>query len=211
MEQNKKTIYTIGYAAHTIESFIAALEKFTITAIADVRSQPYSKFKPEFNKENLKKTLIGYGIEYVFLGDNIGARIKAPECYKNGQIDYELISKHPLFQEGVGRLLKGMEKFSIALMCAEKDPINCHRTILICRHLKRYQLKICHILDANTLESQSEIELRLMKLFHLDQPDLFMQDSERLEEAYSRQEDKIAYVAENEEDYTANHKGFNNE
>lgn len=211
MEQFKKIIHTIGYAAHNVESFIAALTKFNITAIADVRSQPYSKFKPEFNKENLKKVLVANGIDYVFLGENIGARIKAPECYKNGQVDYELISKHPLFQEGIDRLLKGMEKFSIALMCAEKDPINCHRTILICKHLKGYQLQIYHILDTDTLESQSETEFRLMELFHLEQPDLFINESERLEEAYSRQGDKIAYVAENKAEYTSNHTGLNDE
>jgi uncharacterized protein (DUF488 family) len=211
MERYNKIIYTIGYAAHTIESFIAALEKFNITAIADVRSQPYSKFKPEFNRENLKKVLINKRIEYVFLGDNIGARIKAPECYKNGQVDYELISKQPLFQEGIDRLLKGLEKFSIALMCAEKDPINCHRTILICKNLKKYQIQIYHIIDANNFENHTETEFRLLKLFHLEEPDLFMNDAERLAEAYSRQEEKIAYVAENEATYTANSTGFDNE
>jgi len=211
MGQYNKTIHTIGYASHTIESFVATLEKFNITAIADVRSQPYSKFKPEFNKDNLKKSLINSRKEYVFLGDNIGARIKAPECYKNGQADYELISKHPLFQEGIDRLLKGMEKFSIALMCAEKDPINCHRTILICKYLKKYQVKIYHIIDANTYEDHTKTEFRLMKLFHLEQPDLFMKDSERLEEAYSKQEGKIAYVSETPEEYRSNDKGANHE
>ena len=211
MGKNKKIMHTIGYAAHTIESFIAALKKFNITAVADVRSQPYSRFKPEFNRENLKKDLMNNRIEYVFLGDNIGARIKAPECYKNGQADYELISKHPLFKEGIDRLLKGIEKYSIALMCAEKDPINCHRTILICKNLKEYQIQIFHIIDANTSENHTETEFRLMKLFHLEQPDLFMKDSERLEEAYSRQEGKIAYIAENEAEYTANHTGIENE
>lgn len=211
MEQYNKIIHTIGYAAHTVESFIAALEKFSITAIADVRSQPYSKFKPEFNREKLKKVLINKRIEYVFLGDNIGARIKAPECYKNGQVDYELMSKHPLFQEGIARLLKGMENFSIALMCAERDPINCHRTILICKHLKKYQIQINHIIDANTFENHTETEFRLLKLFHLENPDLFMNEAQRLTEAYSRQEEKIAYVAENEVTYMANSTGFDNE
>jgi len=211
MEQSNKIIHTIGYATHTIESFIVALEKFNITAIADVRSQPYSKFKPEFNKDNLKKVLKNNEIEYVFLGDNIGARIKAPECYKNGQVDYELISKHPLFQEGIDRLLKGMKNFSIALLCAEKDPINCHRTILICKNLKKYQIQIYHIIDANTFENHTETEFRLLKLFHLEQPDLFINEAQRLAEAYSRQEEKIAYVAENEATYTANSTGINNE
>lgn len=211
MEQYNRIIHTIGYATHTVESFIAALEKFNITAIADVRSQPYSKFKPKFNRESLKKALINKRIEYVFLGDNIGARIKAPECYKNGQVDYELISKHPLFQEGIDRLLKGMETFSIALMCAEKDPINCHRTILICKILKKYQIQINHIIDANTIENHSETEFRLLKLFHLENSDLFMSEAQKLAEAYSRQEEKIAYIAENEATYMANSKGFDNE
>ena len=211
MEQYNKIIHTIGYATHTVESFIAALEKFNITAIADVRSQPYSNFKPEFNKDNLIKVLKSKGIEYVFLGDNLGARIKAPECYKNGQVDYELISKHPLFQEGIDRLLKEMKKFSIALMCAEKDPINCHRTILICKNLKKYQIQIYHIIDANTFENHTKTELRLLKLFHLEQPALFINEAQRLAEAYSRQEEKIAYVAENEATYMANSTGINNE
>jgi len=211
MEQYNNIIYTIGYAAHAIESFIATLKKFNITAIADVRSQPYSRFKPEFNRENLKKALINNRIEYVFLGDKIGARIKAPECYKNGQANYELISKHPLFQEGIDRLLKGMEKYSIALMCAEKDPINCHRTILICKQLKKYKIQICHIIDSKTSENHTETEFRLMKLFHLEQPALFMKDSERLEEAYHRQGEKIAYVAENAAEYSVDHTGFDNE
>jgi uncharacterized protein (DUF488 family) len=159
----------------------------------------------------LKKILINNEMEYVFLGDYIGARIKAPECYKNGQVDYELISKHPLFQEGINRLLSGIKNFSIALMCAEKDPINCHRTILICKNLKNYQIKIYHIIDANTVEDHTESELRLMKLFHLEQPDLFMNEAHRLEEAYSRQEEKIAYVAENEATYMANLTGIDNE
>lgn len=212
MEHNtKKVIHTIGYAAHTIESFIGTLKNFEITAIADVRSRPYSKFKPEFNRENLRSVLTENKIEYVFLGDNIGARIKAPECYKNGQANYELISKHPLFQNGIDRLLKGMEKFLIALMCAEKDPINCHRTILICKKLKAYQIQIFHIIDDKTYEKHSETEFRLMKLFNLDQPALFMKDAERLEEAYFRQEEKIAYVSENGAEYTVSHTGYNNE
>ncbi len=116
-----------------------------------------------------------------------------------------------MFQEGIARLLKGMEKFSIALMCAEKDPINCHRTILICKNLKKYQIQINHIIDANTFENHTETESRLLTLFHLENPDLFMNEAQRLTEAYSRQEEKIAYVAENETTYVANSTGFDNE
>jgi uncharacterized protein (DUF488 family) len=184
-----------------MESFLAALKKFNVTAIADVRSAPYSRYKPEFNRENLKKSLAMDQIEYVFLGENIGARINAPECYRNGRADYELIAMHPLFQDGIERLLKGMKKYTIAMMCAEKDPINCHRTILICRELKKYEIRICHIIDSNTCEEHPDTELRLMKLYHLEQPQLIMKDTERLEEAYLRQSEKIAYVAEDMDQY----------
>lgn len=201
MEENNKKIYTIGYAAHTIDSFISTLKKFKINALADVRSHPYSKYKPEFNREDLNENLSNAGIKYVFLGDNIGARIKAPECYKNGQVVYDLISRHPLFQAGIDRLIQGMDKYSIALMCAEKDPVNCHRTILICKYLKRYQMQIFHILDINKIEKHSDTEHRLMKSHNMEQPNLFLKDAERLERAYSKQEEKIAYIAENEVEY----------
>ena len=160
---------------------------------------------------NLNQALFINGIEYVFLGDNVGARIEALECYKNGHADYDLISKHPLFQKGLARIVKGMKKYSIAIMCAEKDPINCHRTILICKQLKNNNIQIIHIIDSNTTENHTETEFRLMKLFRLDQPDFFMKDSERLEEAYNRQGEKIAYVAETVAEYTPDHKGFSNE
>jgi len=210
MEPKKNKIYSVGYATHTIESFTATLKKYNITEIVDVRSQPYSGYKPEFNREILKQVLFNNGIEYIFLGDNLGARIKAPECYKNGHAKYDLISNHPIFQEGIVRILKEIKKFSVAMMCAEKDPINCHRTILVCKQLKNYEIQIVHIIDDNTSEDHSETEFRLMKLHHLEQPDLLMKDSERLEEAYSRQAAKIAYVAENSEDYTVDRKGFGN-
>ena len=98
----------------------------------------------------MKQVLFNNGIEYIFLGDNLGARIKAPECYKNGHAKYDLISNHPIFQEGIVRILKEIKKFSVAMMCAEKDPINCHRTILVCKQLKNYEIQIVHIIDDNT-------------------------------------------------------------
>ena len=199
MEPHKTKIYSIGYSARSIDSFIDILKKFNITAIADVRSQPYSQFKPEFNREELKQTLMKVGIEYVFLGDNVGARIEAPECYINGRADYQLIAKHPLFQEGLQRIRKGMKKYLIALMCAEKDPINCHRAILICKHLRNDDVEIIHIINDVTAENHTETENRLMRLFQLGQPDLFMKDSERLEEAYNRQGEKIAYKKDDHE------------
>jgi len=194
----KQVIYTIGYSCFTIDGFISLLKKHQITAIADVRSIPYSQFKPEFNREALINYLRKKNIMYVFLGDHCGARIDAPECYINGKADYTLISKHAKFQEGIARLHKGMQRYKIALMCAEKDPISCHRTILICKNLRSVDIKILHLWCDGTIEDHRVTEKRLMKLYNLDQPNLYLTEAQSLEEAYNLQGEKIAY-SENED------------
>jgi uncharacterized protein (DUF488 family) len=144
LKNDKHNIYTIGYSVHSVDTFIEMLRKHEITAVADVRSQPYSQFKPEFNREELKFILKKRDMAYVFLGDYIGARINVPECYKNGKADYQLIAKHPFFIQGLERIRTGIQKYNIALMCAEKDPLNCHRAILVCRYLRNSNIEIKH-------------------------------------------------------------------
>ena len=204
-------LYTIGYSGFTLNEFIDVLRKHGITAIADVRSVPYSKFKPEYNSDKLKTKLKNSSIEYVFLGDLCGARIDAQECYVNGKADYGLIAKHPKFREGIGRIKKGLEKYRIALLCAEKDPVFCHRLILICRHLRMDGIKILHIINFNSVLTQSECEERLLKLFKLDQPELFRDVNDKITEAYNRQAEQIAYVAETKADYTSGNERSSNE
>lgn len=186
-------LYTIGYSCHSIESFIEALKTHHVDAIADVRSQPFSKFKPEFNRENLSIELKNHGLQYVFLGEECGARINDPSCYVNGKADYSRIATSRLFQKGLERIIKGLSKLNIALMCAEKDPITCHRTILICRNLKKRVQNIKHILCDNATETQVHAELRLKMKYKLDAPDMFMSEQELLEHAYTLQGQEIAY------------------
>lgn len=193
MSSFSKKIYTIGYAPHTIETFIKTLQDLQITAIADVRSSPYSQFKSEFNRENLKKCLLSTGIAYVFLGDNCGARVEDPSCYSNGKVDYNLVAKSQNFLEGINRIKRGMEQFTLALMCAEKDPITCHRTILICRNIQSDNIEVNHILSNGEVENHKDTEKRLLKLFKLHHPDLFRTEQQRLDDAYARQGEKIAY------------------
>lgn len=188
-----KEIFTIGYSTYSLESFLRILEEYSINAIADVRSIPYSKFKPDFNRDFLKGNLRKKKVAYGFLGDNCGARINAPECYIDGKADYHLIAKHPTFREGINRLLNGINNYRIALMCAEADPINCHRTILVCRNLRFSDIRIKHILKDGSVEDHKKTEKRLMNLFNLYQPNLFKTESERLEDAYDLQGEKIAY------------------
>jgi uncharacterized protein (DUF488 family) len=190
------TLYTIGYSSFTEVNFLHIIRQYHISAVADVRSQPFSKFKPEFNGEIIKSFLRENGIYYVFLGNECGARISAPECYINGKADYGLISNHPIFHSGLKRIVNGLSKHNIVLMCAEKDPIMCHRTILICKNLKNDIKNIEHILHNGDVETQSHIETRLLSIFHLDGPDLFRTHLQLVEEAYRKQGDSIAYIDE---------------
>lgn len=188
-------LFTIGYSPHVLDSFLNILEKFRITAVADVRSSPYSQFKPEFNKDKLAEFLNKNGVAYVFLGDFCGARVEDPSCYFNGKVDYALVAENPKFKEGLERIIKGMDKFRIALMCAEKDPITCHRTILVCRNLAYRGINIKHILSTGKTEDHKDSEQRLLKLFKLNYPEMFRNEQQRLNDAYTRQGEKIAYEA----------------
>jgi uncharacterized protein (DUF488 family) len=190
-------IYTIGYAEHTVESFHTDLDRYSITAVADVRSNPHSKFKPEFDAEAISRALRHWGIAYVFLGDECGARPDDPACYVDHVVSFEKVADQPAFQRGMERLREGMRHYTIALMCAEKDPVCCHRMILLCRHLGRQPgVTIDHIRSDSTCESNEAAEERLLGLLDLasdELPGLGRSREERLDEAYRRQGERIAY------------------
>ncbi len=196
------TLFTIGYSSRTIDDFIALLEQHRITALGDVRSMPYSRRNPDFSSELLKKTLKSHNIEYVFLGDELGARPKNPSCYVDGKAMYQKIAATNSFKNGLDRIKLGMQKgYALALMCAEKDPLTCHRTILICRNLRRQVIDIRHIVDHQIMETQAELEKRLIAQLKLH-PDMFKDtDSKALiERAYELQGDRIAYVEKGEKE-----------
>ncbi|NES82203.1 MAG: DUF488 domain-containing protein [Moorea sp. SIO2B7] len=214
-----KQLFTIGHSNLTIEDFITLLQQHNITAVADVRSHPYSRYLPHFNKDALKTVLLNVGIKYVFLGKELGARPTDLSCYSNGKALYERIAATELFPQGIQRLVKGLENHKIALMCAEKDPITCHRTILVCHKLRQFdEIEINHILNDGSLESHQHLEDRLLILHKLKQPEisksapkqlsLFAEEQfspevdtssqeEILQEAYHKQGNKIAYVNKN--------------
>ena len=188
-----KKLFTIGHSTHTVKYFIDLLKRHSITAVCDVRSQPYSQYNPQFNRENLRKDLNNNNIEYVFLGKELGARSDNPNCYIDGKVQYNYLVDEPLFQQGINRLTQGMKQYSIALMCAEKDPITCHRMILVCREMRSITDQINHILADGEIESNPEAENRLMNMLRIV-PDMFKNKSECIEEAYDKQGQRIAYV-----------------
>ena len=125
-------IYTIGYGNRSIEDFVKVLQQYGIKFLVDIRSQPYSKFHPDFSKEALEKRLKQYGMQYVFMGDALGGRPKDSACYLNGKVDYAKVREQAFYQKGISYLRTAWEKqLCIALMCSEAKPQECHRSKLI--------------------------------------------------------------------------------
>lgn len=187
-------LYTIGHSTHTAEKVIELLRKHGVTAVADVRSQPYSRMNPQFNREAFRSRLKDAGIAYVFLGRQLGGRSEDRSCYENGKVQYDRLARTPLFADGLELIRRDMKTQTIALMCAEKDPITCHRAILVCRHLAGPGVRISHILEDGRLESHDEATSRLLLEIGLSESELFRNRDERVEEAYVRRGRQIAYV-----------------
>lgn len=187
------TLFTIGHSTHELKVFLDLLKSHNIQAIGDVRSQPYSGRFPQYSKEALEQTLKENHVRYVFLGKELGARRTEDCCYVEGQAKYELVAKTPAFSRGIERVLHGLSKYRLALLCSERDPLTCHRTILVCKHLRGKGFDIEHILADGTLESQEELEARMLKTLGKSQPSLFASREETIEHAYEEQGGRIAY------------------
>lgn len=187
-------ILTIGHSTHPIEKVLDLLRLHAVTAVADVRSVPASRFTPQFNRDAFKRSLADAGIKYVFLGQGLGARSDDRSCYIDGRVQYDRLARTEAFGEGIERLLKGATEERIAVMCAEQEPLDCHRTVLVARVLKDRGASVSHIHGDGTLEPHAATMHRLMSGFGLDQDDLFHTHEELLGEALARQEQRIAYV-----------------
>lgn len=189
------TLYTIGYATKPIDVFIAQLQQYQIDVVADVRSVPYSKVFYDYHQEAIIACLKQNNIAYTFLGDELGPRSKDPSHYDvTGQVQFDRLMQSTLFADGVARLAKGIEKgYTVALMCAEKDPATCHRSLLIGYFLTRHGYEnVSHINHSGEIESQISLEQRLCDIHGLDK-DLFMTPEENAEQAYRLQLQKTSY------------------
>lgn len=189
-------LFTIGHSNRTLQEFTDLLAYFGISAVCDVRSNPYSSKNPQFNREHLKEVLKQNNKFYVFLGNELGGRPDSPHCYTNGRADYRIISSMPYFKHGLERLRSGINKnYSLALMCSEKDPIACHRTILICKQLRSDDIPILHIIGKDIVEHHSDLEQRLINELKIRPNFFYNNDSVSLiERAYEAQARRIAYT-----------------
>jgi uncharacterized protein (DUF488 family) len=192
---NEPLVYTSGHSTHPIERFIALLKQHEITTVADVRSSPYSRYQPQFGKDVLTKFLRDSGIKYVFLGEELGGRGNSNSAFESGRVQYRKLAMTPEFQSGIERVRTGSLTHRIALLCAEGEPLACHRAILISRELEAAGTHVAHILADGRLESHREAENRLLKKFDKGQLDFLQTEEEALDQAYEKQEERIAYEA----------------
>jgi len=193
-----KTVYTIGYGNRPLEKFLDLVRQYEIETVCDVRSSPYSSRFPHFTREPLSQALRGIDVKYVFLGNELGARPSDPDLYEDGRASYKAMANSAAFRQGIERVETGAEQYTLALLCAEKDPLDCHRAILISPALVASGIVVNHIDAGGRLESQSELEGRLLRKLGLDQVPLFgsLSDSDPIEQAYSRRGYELAYDIE---------------
>ncbi len=155
----KHPIYTIGHGTRKSSELLDLLKKFAIDFLLDIRSRPYSKFNPQFNREELAASLELHGIKYVYMGDTLGGRPSDPSCYKvNGKVDYEILRQKNAFRIGIERVKTAYEKdLKVALMCSELRPGQCHRSKLIGSVLHQEKISIRHIDEKGEARDQEQI------------------------------------------------------
>jgi uncharacterized protein (DUF488 family) len=187
-------IFTVGHSTHPIERFLGLLQQHRIEMLADVRSTPFSRFNPQFNRSNLAQSLAAAGIRYEYLGEELGARSNDPACYENGRVSYARLAATPLFRKGLERLREAARTQRVALMCAEREPLDCHRTILVARELERLGEQVAHILVDGRVEENRQTLGRLIDRLRLPRDDLFGESPELVDAAYDAQAAKVAYA-----------------
>ena len=194
-------LHTIGHSTHGIDYFILLLKKSNIDTIVDVRSVPYSRHAPQYNKEILRDYLKENKIYYIFMGDMLGAKYEDRSLlFDDGKVNFKKVQETKSFQDGITRLNTGMEKgYNISLMCSEKEAFDCHRFALISEFLNNDKIRISHIYP-NKIVSQEELEQKLLKRYakKLPQADLLNPDivgELQKKVAYELRNRDIAYSA----------------
>lgn len=189
-------VLTIGHSTYSFDRFIELLRLHQISAIADVRSSPFSRMNPQYNREPFARALKEAGVKYVFLGKELGARSDDPACYVSGKVQYELLANTKPFADGIQRVLAGARKHRIALMCAEKHPLDCHRCILVSPVLEALGASVSHILADGTVEPHAATMQKLLALSGGSTEDLFVSRNDLVKAALRKQEERIAYIDE---------------
>ena len=154
----RQTIFTIGHSNQDLEAFIKLLKDNDFEVLVDIRSNPYSRFASQFNKDNIKKAIQVNGMKYLFLGKELGGKPVGTDFYdSDGYVLYSKIADSPFFAEGIERLIKGIKTYRVALMCSEENPINCHRRLLVGKVLSDKGIKVLHIRGDGRIQSEDDV------------------------------------------------------
>lgn len=162
-------ILTVGHSNLPVEQFVELLQANGVDVLVDVRSTPYSRYNPQFNRESLARSLAAAGVEYAFAGEYLGGRPKDPTCYKSGalpdeggdylkQVDYQEVMERPWYRKGIARLVEMAQEQRLAIMCSEEDPLKCHRHHLLSRTLLQEGVTVLHIRSDGRVQDASELE-----------------------------------------------------
>jgi uncharacterized protein (DUF488 family) len=203
MKDEMVEILTIGHSTLSYERFLSLLHQAGVSAVADVRTVPYSRHFPHYNRDVLRDELRRDEIAYVYLGEELGGRPRDRRFFRDGVADYEKMARTDLFSKGLDRVVDGAKKYRIAMMCSEHNPFDCHRCLLVGRALRERGVTVRHIMSNGQIVEQKEIEAKLMDLSGKNNDDLFEPMEKRLAAAYLDRASKVAFAERNEDAETA--------
>ena len=187
-------IFTIGHSNHSLEVFLRLLRCHGIEVVADVRSVPHSRFSPHFSRGRLAAALAAAQLGYTYLGRELGGRPTDPACYENGRIRYARVARSAAFRVGVAGLLASARRQRVAVMCAERAPLRCHRTLLVARALEASGADVTHILADGGVEPQAQTMDRLLASFGVSPDgDLLQSRQASISRAVRLQEDRVGF------------------
>lgn len=194
----RRQVFTVGHSNHLSRAFLELLQKYCVEEVMDVRSSPFSRYSPHFNYDTLSSTLEQAGIDYVFLGRELGGRPVDRSCYdEEGRVRYDRLVNTDLFNDGIRRVVRAAEDRRVAVMCSEKEPLDCHRALLIAKVLEERGVAVEHILADGSVEQYDATMNRLMDILKLPHNgDLFRSRSEVIDDALTRKANEVAYVSQ---------------
>lgn len=198
MESNSRHLscFTIGHSDLPVEVFVYYLQKVRVDCIIDVRSAPYSKYQPQYNREEISSVLKQENIEYHYMGDVLGGRYSDPALlFPDGTVDYQKVSKTQKFISGLDEVISLIESGkNVALMCSERDPLRCHRYVLVARNLQNRGVNVTHLCPELVQKSHAELEGQtLSENVGKNQRPLLGNNSENLNQAYLNLNKKMGY------------------
>lgn len=156
-------VYTIGHSNTSDDNLVERLRKHGVRALVDLRSKPFSRYNPQFNRDPLAERLRKEAVPYIWLGHSLGGMPDDPSVVVRGRVDYDKVRATDKYQKGLEDLLKGVDLPEIrplVLMCSEADPLGCHRRRLVGADLLERGFELVHIMGDGSLQTEHQVRER---------------------------------------------------